>query len=121
MSKGNYFEIRRGAYDLRRKEINTTYTVRLGGASDNFITDAVIDIKDPAANFTVTLGSGTYIGQEIVVVMSSDANSKTGTLSVTNHETSDPETFTHSAADEYTLLIWTGTEWATISNSSTAT
>jgi len=119
MSVTNFQITQLRAYDQNRKEINATYTIRTGRPSDDFVVDNPVDIKDPAANFTVTLPSGYKMGQTVLVVMSSNTSSKTGTLSITNHETSDPETLLHNAADEYTLLVWTGTEWATISKTST--
>lgn len=107
------------ALDINRKVVTGTYTIRTGRPTDGFQIDNPVDIDDPAADFTLTLPSGYKMGQTVLVVMSSNASSKTATLSITNHETSDPETLLHNAADEYTYLVWTGTEWATISNTST--
>ena len=66
---------------------------------------------------TGTLGDGDYIGQLKTIVMTEASNSST--VSITNHETSDPEVATFDAVDEYLLLVWTGTEWATVSNTCT--
>ena len=66
---------------------------------------------------TMTLGSGHYVGQFKTIVMT-DATASS-TVSVTNHETSDPEVFTFDAVDEYLTLVWTGTEWATVSGTAT--
>lgn len=66
---------------------------------------------------TMTLGSGHHIGQMKTIVMTDATNSST--VSVTNHETSDPEVFTFDAVDEYLTLVWTGTEWATVSGTAT--
>ena len=74
-----------------------------------------IDSSSNAVN--ATLGDGAYIGQLKTIVMSDASNSST--VSVTNHETSDPEVFTFDAVDEYLLLVWTGTEWATVSGTAT--
>jgi len=60
-----------------------------------------------------TLGAGTFIGQTKTIVMTEASNSST--VSVALHETSDPEIGTFDAVDEYWLLVWTGTEWATVS------
>jgi hypothetical protein len=66
---------------------------------------------------TATLGSGGYIGQMQTIVMTNATNAST--VSVTNHETSDPEVFTFDAVDEYLTLVWTGTEWATLNGTAT--
>ena len=88
-------------------------------AVDDFVVDNPVVITDPAAAFYVTLPDGAEIGQEFTIVMSSNSDGMNGYLSVSNHETSVPERFTHDAADEYTTLIWTGVEWATVNNTST--
>ena len=59
-----------------------------------------------------TLGSGSYIGQVKVIVMTEASNSST--ISITNHQTSDPEVATFNAIDETGVFMWSGTEWVTI-------
>ncbi len=61
---------------------------------------------------TGTLGSGAGIGTVKTIVMVQSSNSST--VSVTNHETSDPEVITFAAVDDTAVLMWTGTEWITI-------
>jgi hypothetical protein len=119
MSSGNFQFERKRNFQLQSKTVAATYTIKTGLASQSQVIDNPVLITDPAADFTLTLGSGVYIGQEVVIVMTSNSSSKTATLSVTNHETSDPEELIHDAADEYTKLLWTGTEWVTISKTST--
>jgi hypothetical protein len=106
-------------YKEYKKTVTGTYTARTGRPSDDWVFDNPIDIDDPSANFTLTIPSGYYMGQTLLVVMSSNDDSKTCTISVTNHETSDPEEFTANAVDEYLLIMWTGTEWVTIANTVT--
>lgn len=106
-------------YKEYKKTVTGTYTIRTGRPEDDYVFDNPVDIDDPSDNFTLTLPSGYYMGQTILVVMSSNDSSKTATLSITNHETSDPETLIHDAADEYSYLMWTGTEWVTVANTST--
>ena len=118
MALNAQFEMLR-SLEANRKVVTGTYTIRTGLDSQYFVLDNPVDIDDPAADFTLTLGSGIYMGQPQLVVMSSNASSKTCSLSVTNHETSDPEVFTLDAADEYWLGVWTGTEWSTINTSAT--
>ena len=59
-----------------------------------------------------TLGNGTYIGQIKTIVMTDATTSST--VSITNHQTSDPEVATFDAVDETGVFMWTGTEWITI-------
>ena len=59
-----------------------------------------------------TLGSGTEVGQIKTIVMTEASNSST--VSITNHQTSDPEVATFDAVDETGVFMWTGTEWITI-------
>ncbi len=59
-----------------------------------------------------TLGSGTYIGQIKTIVMTEASNSST--ISITNHQTSDPEVATFNAVDETGVFLWSGTEWITL-------
>ena len=119
MSRANFQDERKSDYELHAKTVTGTYTVRTGTPTYDGLIDNPVDVDDPAANFTLTVPDGAYIGQELVIVMSSDANSKTCSISVTHHETSDPEVFTMDAADEYIKLLWTGTEWVTISGTVT--
>lgn len=64
-----------------------------------------------------TLGSGSFIGEVKTVIMTVDNGDYT--LSVTNHETSDPEAFVFANVDETLILMWSGTEWVTIKSSAT--
>ena len=77
-----------------------------------------IDSTGPAA-VTVTLGDGTRIGQQKLFTMI-DA-SASSTVDVTNHTTSDPENFTFNATTDMLLLMWMGSEWATIAATASPT
>lgn len=83
MSIENLFSTRKKAFDLREKAVDTTYTVRVGATPYNFITDRVIIITDPVANFTITLPPGSYFGQEILISLLSNDNAVTVTVSKT--------------------------------------
>jgi len=68
---------------------------------------------DSSANAVdATLAAGTYIGQIKVIVMTEASNSST--VSIANHQTSDPEVATFDAVDETGVFMWTGTEWITL-------
>jgi hypothetical protein len=64
------------------------------------------------------LPDGVYIGQEKVIKMS-DATASS-TLSVTHHETTDPEVFTFAQVTDILILKWNGLEWVTINNQGAA-
>lgn len=74
-----------------------------------------LDSSSNAVN--ATLGSAYKPGEIKTIVMTNASNSST--VSVTNHETSDPEVFTFDAVDECLVLIWMGTEWATLKATAT--
>jgi len=69
-------------------------------------------INSVGGAITGTLGSGYYIGQTKTIVMTEATTSST--ISITNHQTSDPEVATFDAIDETGIFMWTGTEWITI-------
>lgn len=59
-----------------------------------------------------TLGSGTFIGQTKTIVMTNSSNASD--VSITNHQTTDPEIALFDAVDETGVFLWSGTEWVTI-------
>ena len=69
-----------------------------------------------AGALAVTLATPDNIGGLKVFVMTTDGGSN-AVLTVTNHETSDPEVFTFADVDDTLVLMPTGTEWITIKNS----
>jgi ribosomal protein S3 len=87
-------------------------------ASETFTTGTVtlsttgVTVLNATGAITGTLGSGSYIGQIKVITMQTNATSST--VSITNHQTSDPEVATFDAVDETGVFMWTGTEWITI-------
>lgn len=89
-------------------------TITASGALSIFGASA---LNSAAGAITGTLADGTYIGQLKMIVMSNADNSST--VSIAHHPSSDPEVATFDAVDEYLLLIWAGTEWATIANTCT--
>lgn len=69
-------------------------------------------IQNAVGAITATLGAGEYVGQIKVITMQTTATSST--VSITNHQTSDPEVATFDAVDETGVFMWTSTEWITI-------
>lgn len=89
----------------------------VGTGSPALLTYGASSLDSSGGAITATLGSGDFIGQRKVIVMTDATTSST--VSVTNHETSDPEVGTFDAVDECWVLEWTGTEWVTIKSSCT--
>lgn len=118
MTSGNLFETRREAYDLRTKDINATYTTREGGSHDNFIEDRVITITDPAANFTLSVANGTYDGQELLIILLSNASAVTVTLQEESGSTAENTVLAGTIEDAgmYWILMWSNaiTGWVSI-------
>ena len=115
MNVVSWFYSRNRALAQNKKVVTTTYTVRVGTTANLFIIDPVIDVADPADDFTLTVPDGVEIGQELVLVMSVNTNSKTCTVAFANHaNTGSTPTASLDAADEYLKQIWTGSEWATL-------
>jgi hypothetical protein len=102
------------ALDLNRKEVSAALTVRTGRPADGFVIDNPVDVT-ASSSYVVTVPSGYKMGQTLLLVCSSRSSTYEVSVSITNHETTDPEILYLNAVDEYIYLIWTGTEWATIS------
>lgn len=90
--------------------VGTTEALTTGSPTLQAYGASTIDSTGGAV--TGTLGSGAFIGQLKTIVMIEASNSST--ISITNHETSDPEVATFDAVDEAWLGLWTGTEWVTV-------
>jgi hypothetical protein len=68
---------------------------------------------------TATLPNGAYRGQRKIFILTVATNPST--LSVTTHETSNPEVFTFDATTDALTLEWDGTRWWTVKNIGVAT
>lgn len=108
MSAGNYFETKRKAHDLRTVNITTssaltTYTVRTGGTTYNFIQDRVINVSTTSTNtITITIPDGTYSGQRLNINYIAEAGNADVAFTVTSGSAT-----TLTAATGYTILEWT--------------
>lgn len=80
MSAGNLLSTRKKAFDLRTKAVTAAYTVRVGATGDNFLSDRVITITNPAESFAIALPAGSYFGQEILISLLANDNGKTVTV-----------------------------------------
>lgn len=75
----------------------------------------IIYLDSSGGAITATLPNGNQIGQECLIIMTDASNSST--VSVSNHETSDPEVFTFAQTTDTLLLRWMGSQWITVANS----
>jgi len=102
-SAGNWFETRRKAHALREKSVTSAYTVRVGGASDDFIVDRVITIPSLTAAFTITLPDGKFRGQRFLAVITSSS-----TLSANATVTTGTNSYKLKYVRDYVSLEWIG-------------
>lgn len=122
MSAGNWFETRRKAHDLRTKELTTsstltTYTVRTGGSTYEFIEDRVIEVTTTDGNdITITVPDGSYPGQRLLIVFIAEGNAETVTVAASTGSGGDS---TMTSVGEYMSLEWIDgtTGWVAISES----
>jgi len=99
MSAGNFQITQLRAFDLNKKVITADATIRTGRTTDNFVIDNPVD---------------RYKMGQMVLISYQGTGTTAVTLTVTHHANGDAGTATLNAADEYLLLIWTGTEWDTV-------
>ena len=117
MSSGNLFTTRQSAFGLRRKIVDAAYTVRVGGDEENFETDRVIAIVDPAAALTITVPDGDYAGQELLITYVS------GTTHLVTVSITTGTNFALSTAGDYCSLEWvnsvTAVGWVALNSQET--
>jgi hypothetical protein len=119
MSAGNFLNTEKRAYDQYTKIVAAAYTVKTGRVTDNFVFDRVVDVVDPAANFTITLPDGSYPGQNLIIRLSSNSDSKTVTVAAATGSGGDS---TMATAGMYMLLAWidSTTGWVAVKESVTS-
>lgn len=89
------------------------------GGSCTTYGSTTIDSSGGKVDFTLgdpTLGSS---AAGVTKTITTSDGSTASDLTITHHETADSEQALFDATDEYLRLVWTGTEWATVSNSCT--
>lgn len=74
-------------------------------------------IDSSGGGLALTLADGQHVGQQKYISMVTAGNN--ADVTIAHHETNDNEVARFDAADEYLLLVWTGTEWATVNSSCT--
>ena len=97
--------------DLYKKTITESYTVIVG--ADHY-RDSIIICDDCAADATITLPDGIYIGQRVVILVKSDVNNKTVTVT--------PDNGTGSSLiveNDFVEELWSGENWIRIASTET--
>jgi len=116
MSVGNKQLTHLRALDLNKKVVNGTYSVRTGRVTDSFVVDNPVEVDGSSAAFTLTVSDGYKIGQTLLISCQTAGNDVT--VTVTNHlngGASEGGSATMDTVDQYLYLMWTGTEWFTVS------
>lgn len=98
------------SWDSQAEISNPGETVTTAAPALSTLGYSVIDSSSNAVD--ATLAAADTIGTIKVIVMSNADNSSTVTIA--NHQTSDPEVATFNAIDETGVFMWTGTEWITL-------
>jgi len=116
MSIENFLFTEGRGYEAGTKTIDAAYTVRVGTGANSFHIDRVVIVDDPAANLTVTVPDGLYVGQELLIVFESNSDSKI--LTIDGNAAQDS---TMNDAGMYQISLWTGetTGWVVLKESVT--
>lgn len=111
MSSGNFqFEKKRN-YEMSKKRVNADYTIRTGRTTDGFKFDNPTAVYNPSDDIALTLSDGSYIGQEILVVVEANTSDKDAVLTVSSSANASEDVITLEVAGEYVKLLWNGTDW----------
>lgn len=103
MSGSNWNLMRRFDMELHAKTFTATGTVRTGRADDKGLFDNPVIVSDPAADTTLTIPDGSYVGQMLMIVFESNDDSKTLTVTATTGTD-----YSSTTAGQWTLICWTG-------------
>jgi len=111
MSSGNWDKERKRNFELQKRRVSADYTIKTGRSADSGILDNPVAIYDPADDIAITLPDGSYIGQEVMVVVESNDDTKDAVLTVSSSSSASEDVITLEDAGEYVKLIWNGTDW----------
>lgn len=117
MSANNWFLTQKKAVDINQVTVAADYTAKLGSVSDGFRFNPVIIVSEPAANLTVTVGNGVFVGQQLIITLESNSGAKT--LTIDGNAAQDS---TMASAGMYQISVWTGatTGWVVVKESVTS-
>jgi len=115
MSSGNYEQERKRNFQLKAKRVSAAYTIKTGTADyKNGIIDNPVCIYDPADDIAITLPDGSYIGQEVLIVVESNDDTKDATVTVSSSANASEDSIILEDAGEYVKLLWNGIDWDVI-------
>lgn len=103
MAIRNWFALRAQSYKANSKTVTATYTARVGSVANHFAYDNPIIVVNPAADVTVTIPDGYYVGQTLYIVLNGNTSSKTLTVTCTTGTD-----YSTSTSGQWTLMVWTG-------------
>lgn len=115
MSSSNFQFERKRNYELQKKRVDGDHTIRTGRGTDSLLIDNPVCVYDPEDDIAITLPDGSYIGQEVMVVVESNDDTKDAVLTVTTCSSSSEDVCTLEDAGEFVEYLWTGTAWDRIS------
>lgn len=103
-------------YKVHQLDVTATATVKTGTPTYNGLFDNPVIVTDPAAATTVTIPDGDYVGQTLMIVLESNDNSQTLTVTCTTGTD-----YSTSTAGQFTLMVWTGATagWAKVAGTMT--
>lgn len=111
MSSSNFQFERKRNYELQKKRVDGDHTIRTGRGTDSLLIDNPVCIYDPEDDIAITLPDGSYIGQEVMVVVESNDDTKDAVLTVSSSSAAGEDVITLEDVGEYVKLIWNGTDW----------
>lgn len=116
MAYSNYQHARRMDYNLHKLTMTATGTVKTGTPTYDGLFDNPIVVANPAADVTVTIPDGDYIGQTLFIALNGNASSKTLTVTCTTGTD-----YSTSTSGQWTLMVWTGSVagWAKVAGNMT--
>jgi len=114
MSAGNYQVERKRNYELQKKRVDADYTIKTGTATYSGIIDNPVCVYNPADDIALGLPDGAYIGQQQLVVVESNDDTKDAVLTVSSSANASEDVITLEDAGEYVMLLWNGTDWDVI-------
>lgn len=107
---------RKADYKLHELTVTATATVKTGTPTYDGLFDNPVVVDDPAADVTLTIPDGDYVGQTLMVAFNGNTSSKTLTVTCTTGTD-----YTTTTSGQYTLMVWTGSVagWAKVSGTMT--
>lgn len=111
MSSGNFQTERKRNFELKAKRVDEDHTIKTGTGTYHGIIENPVCVYNPSDDIALTLPNGSYIGQEQLVVVESNDDTKDAVLTVSSSANSSEDVITLEDVGEYIKLLWNGAEW----------